>query len=217
MAITQSRMLALIKIADDFKDQLLFFNRIISSTITDLPRNPSHEELLAAIQTIQNINNGASINGNALEILAIEKAHFKQNATRNARLAAKARMKRGLDPDLSAPRSTAPASIARQVTSDYQEFFQKSTSAAIRSPAPRTQIYTGAATPYRKVQVLSDEQLAQYMDLELAENKMKINKFCESVKMPAPYPDPLDDSVPLSDDHKRHLGLPIDDDDASPV
>lgn len=216
MAITQSRMLALIKIADDFKDQLLFFNRIISSTISELPLKPTYDELLTSIRTIQNINNGTSINGSALEILATEKAHFKQNATRNARLAAKARIKRGLDPDLSAPRSTAPASIARQVPADYSAFFQKSTSGAIPASPPKNRIYTGAAAPYSKVQVLSDEQLAQYMDIELAENKMKINKFCESVKTPAPYPDPYDDSIPLLPEHKRHLGLPVDDDDASP-
>lgn len=216
MAITQTRMLALIKIADDFKDQLLFLNRTISSAIRDLPPAPTSEELLATIQMIQNINNGASLNGNALEILATEKAHFKQNATRNARLAAKARMKRGLEPDHFGPRNTAPASIARQVPADYSTFFQKSTAAAIPTPAPRTEIYSGAAMAYSKVRILSDEELAQYTDMELAGHKIEINKFYESVKSPAPYPDVYDDSIPLSADHKRHLGLPVEDDDDSP-
>lgn len=224
MAITQTRMLALIKIADDFKDQLLFFNRTISSAIRDLPPAPTFDELLATIQSVQNICNTMSINPNALEILATEKAHFKQNATRNSRMAMKARLKRsgGDDRSLEAipPRHTAPASIARHIPAGYETFFQKSTASAIHTtPQQQTEIYSGVAAPYSKigkVEILSDEQLNKLTDMKLAAHKQEINAFCASHKMPPAYPDPYDDSIPLANEHKRHLGLPVDDDDASP-
>jgi len=199
-------MLALIKIADAFKDQLLFQTRLISSTIRDLPPNPAPADLLAAIQTLQHLANATTLDPNALELLATEKAHFKLNATRNNRLAAKARIRRGQDADQLG--RTAPASIQRHVTAGYDEFFQKSTAGAI----PKTEIskppFTGAAAAYNTTRLLSDEELAKHTNIELAEQKIEINKFHTDMNMPEPYPDVYDDSIPLSDDHKRHLGIP---------
>lgn len=219
MAISQTRMLALIKIADDFKDQILSLNRLISSTIRELPPSPSPAELLATIQMIQNINNGISLSPQALEILATEKAHFKQNATRNSRMAMKARLKRaqGDDRSLDAipPRHTAPASISRHVPAGYDAFFQKSTAGAISTTPQQTQIFTGAAAPFSQIRIWSKEEMERYGDTELAGHKFQINKFYEENKMPSPYPDPYDNSIPLADEHKRHLGLPVEEDDSS--
>jgi len=221
MAITQTRMLALIKIADDFKDQLLFINRTISSTIREIPPAPTFDDLLSAIQALQNINNSITINPNAMEILATEKAHFKQNATRNSRMAMKARLRRATGDDkdscleLASPRNTAPASISRHVPAGYEAFFEKSTAGAINPAPQQTQHYTGAAAPFSKVEILSDEQLSDFTDIKLASQKVEINKFCESKKMPPYYADVYDDTVPLADDHKRYLGLPVESDDSS--
>lgn len=203
MAISQARMLALINIADDFKSQLLSTNRAALDILKELPINPSPEELLSSLQAIQYLHTHVTLNPNAIETLANERAHFKLNSQRNTRQMLRARQKRGQNLEQPTPKQTAPLAIAVKKRNE-ESFYDK------------PQKFTGAAAPYSKVQVLSDEQLAQYMDIELAENKIKINKFCESVKMPAPYPDPYDDSIPLLPEHKRHLGLPVDDDDASP-
>lgn len=211
MAISQTRMLALIKIADDFKSQLLFFNRTISSAIRDLPPSPTPADLLSTIQQIQNINNSLTLSPIALETLATEKAHFKQNAARNARMALKARLKRGQDLEHVAPRSTAPDAISLRAPKDFETFFDKSTKTALPRQAPTTQIYSGAAAPYSQIAPLPDDQLP---DLNLANHKIEINNFCKKRNAPEPYPDPYDDSIPLTLDHKIHLGLPIDEDDS---
>lgn len=212
MAITQTRMLALIKIADEFKDQLLFTNRTIASIFSDLPANPSPADLLSAIQSFQSIAQSITLNANALEILATEKAHFKLNATRNARHAARARQKRGSD---SRPANTAPDMLGRHVPDGYGQFFQKSTAGAIPVPQSQRARFTGATAVYNQVTPISDAELAKIHDEELANQKIKLNKLAEASNMPEPYPDWADSSVPLSDDHKRALGLPVAEDDDS--
>lgn len=204
-------MLALIKIADNFKDQLLFINRTIHSVFSEIPPNPSPVELLSAIQAFQTIAQEITINSNALEILATEKAHFKLNAARNARHAARARQKRGSE---TRNANTAPDMLGRHVPESYERFFQKSTVGAIPVPQTPRARFTGATAVYNKVSILSDEDLAKIHDEELSAQKIKLNKIHKEANMPEPYPDWGDNSVPLTDEHKRALGLPVDSDDA---
>lgn len=204
MAITQSRMLALIKIADDFKSQLLTTNRAVLDLIRSLPVQPTPDELLEAIQSIQHFHLQLSINPQALEILSTERAHFKLNQQRNTRQMIRARRKRGLDLDYAPPRNTAPQAITVK-ESNYDQFFDK----------PASKRFNGATAQYSEIKVLSDEELAQLTDMELAGHKQTINAFCASHNAPPAYPDPYDDNVPLAPEHKRHLNLPVDDEDDS--
>lgn len=211
MAITQTRMLALIKIAEDFKNNILTTNRLISSAIRDLPPSPTPADLLSTIQHIQNINNSLSFDPHALQTLADEKAHFKQNAARNTRMALKARLKRSDSTELHNPQTTAPLAIGAKIPHNFDHIFKTSTENAMPKPAPTTKIYPGAAAPYSQIVLLPDDQLP---DLNLANHKIEINNFCKKRNSPEPYPDPYDDSIPLTLDHKIHLNLPTDNDDS---
>jgi len=204
MAITQSRMLALIQIAEDFKSQLLSTNRTALDIIRDLPPNSSSAELLSTIQALQHLHLSLTISPQALEILSTERAHFKLNSQRNTRQMLRARRKRGQDLDHAPNRNTAPHTLTSQGKDNYSAFFDK---------APTSQIFTGAAAPYSKIKLLSEEELNSFTDMKLAQHKIDINNFYKSVNAAEPYADVYDDSIPLTSDHKRHLGLPVDDDE----
>lgn len=209
MAISQSRMLALIKIADDFKTQLLSTNRAVLDLIRALPIQPTPEELLTTIQAVQHLHLQLSLSPQALEILSTERAHFKLNSQRNTRQMLRARKKRGLDLDYAPPRNTAPQTLTTKGESSYSAFFDK----------PAQKLFTGAAAQYNTVKTLSDADLSAQLasigiDMKLVEHKIAMNNQHKEWNMAIPYPDPYDDSIPLSDDHKRHLGLPVDDDDS---
>ena len=69
--------------------------------------------------------------------------------------------------------------------------------------------------PNLETQILSDIQLAALgIDFALSNHKLQINRFYLEQGLPVPYPDHLDNSIPLTDDHKRHLNLPVETDDS---
>ena len=222
MAISQTRMLALLKISSDFKDLLLSTHRNISDTIRALPPRPTPDELLSAIQAIQSITNLITINPQALEILANENAHFKLNAQRNMRQMLRTRAKRnpttahshllpGEAPpaEYLTPGKTAPTSIGTKTPEGFSQYFDKSTVLAVpKDPTPATPTHYGAAARHNKP--LSDRQLAQHMNIELADQKHAINQAWTALGQPAPFPDLYNDDEPLALDHKIHLGLSID-------
>jgi|688.fasta_scaffold23911_26 hypothetical protein len=223
MAISQTRMLALLKISSDFKDLLLSTHRNISDAIRALPPQPTPDELLSTIQTIQAITNLITINPQALEILANENAHFKLNAQRNTRQMLRNRAKRHATPtpykllpgeappaEYLTPGKTAPAAIGTKTPEGFSQYFDKSTVLAVpKDPIPATPTHYGAAARYNKT--LSDRQLSQHMNIELADQKHAINQAWTALGQPAPFPDLYNDDEPLSLDHKIHLGLPTDD------
>ena len=105
-----------------------------------------------------------------------------------------------------------PASIAPKTPEGFSQFFHKSTTLAVPLPADCSQSAStnfGAAAKYNKN--LSDHQLAQHMNIALADQKHAINQAWESMGQPKPFPDLYNDDEPLSLDHKIHLGLPVDD------
>lgn len=110
MAITQTRMLTLLAISERLKNFLSLSQSQTSFIISSLSPDPSREELLSAIQSIQTLNASISIPSADIETLAIERAHFKANANRNERLARKARQRRGVPPN--SPSSTAPTTLS---------------------------------------------------------------------------------------------------------
>lgn len=192
MAITQSRMLSLLKIADSFKNQILAQNAQMSAAIRELPPSPTLDQTLECIQTIQAINSSLTLSPFALETLAAERAHFKANATKNLRQAERARQRRG-GTKLSADQTTAPASIGQKLPENLENFFLKNPklSAPLRS-APAE---------------LSIEEMAQKGWLsKLASDKFKCDAARASVKMAPLYPDITNDEEPLSLDDQISLG-----------
>lgn len=111
MAISQTRMIALLTIAETFKNELLTRQRAIADILSDIPLNAPRESLLRAAQLIQTYNSELSLPPAALDTLATERAHFKLHATRNERLARKARLRRGAT--LDATSTTSPPTIGQ--------------------------------------------------------------------------------------------------------
>lgn len=200
MAITQSRMLALISIAEDFKTQLISTNRTALDLINQLSSQPTREELLSTIHALQYLHTNITISPSALETLLTERAHFKLNSQRNTRQMLRARQKRGQDLERPTPKQTAPQSMTLK-KSNADTFYDK--------PA---QTYTGAAAQYNKVQVLTDAQLAATgYDEQLTNIKIEANREAAKFNMLAPYPDPYNNDEPLRPEDAHRHGLPIDD------
>ena len=200
MAITQSRMLALITIADDFKTQLISTNRTALDLIAQLPPQPSREDLLSTIHALQYLHTQITINPSALETLLTERAHFKLNSQRNTRQMLRARQKRGQDLERPTPKQTAPQSMTLK-KSNADSFYGK--------PA---QTYSGAAAQYNKVQPLSDAELAATgYDEQLTSIKIEANREAAKYNMKEPYPDPYNNDELLHPEDARRHGLEIDD------
>lgn len=70
-------------------------------------------------------------------------------------------------------------------------------------------------TTSKQMPLLSDIELARLgVDFGLTEQKLKMNEQHKEWGMPIPYPDVFDNSIPLSDEHKRHLKLPVESSDS---
>jgi hypothetical protein len=193
MAITQTRMIALIRIADNLKNQLLTLQSALSDTYTTLPPNPTTSDFLYALQTIQNIKNSISIPPADLETLADERAHFKLHASRNDRLAKRARQRRTGEP------STASLTAPDKITSRPGPF-ALSTAISPR-PAKNPQQLTGAARPYSTIRPLSADELSTHINMDLVAQKLAINAQHARYNMPEPYADPYNDAEPLLPEH----------------
>lgn len=178
MAIAQTRLIALIGIAEAFKAALLERQRGIEAIIAELPAGPSVGDALRALQLIQQLNNDLSFSPAHLETLLTEKAHFKLHAGRNARLAKKARQRRGSGPG-AGPSATAPQVIGAGQTTAYY--------------AQTPQAARGEAEP------------ASPAAPSLSALKLTINAHHKAFRMSAPYADPYDDSEPLRPGHARAL------------
>lgn len=126
MAITQTRMIALLTIAETFKNELLARQRGIADILSEIPPDAPREALLRAAQLIQTYNSELSLPPAALDTLATERAHFKLHAARNDRLARKARQRRGSPID--APSATAPERLLTKASSPFTRTFTPPTS-----------------------------------------------------------------------------------------
>lgn len=196
MAITQTRMLELIRIAEDLKRKLLETRANIEELTKDLPAVPTIAQAMDTIKSLQFLAHHISVAPRDLEILATEKAHFKLNATRNAREAKRQRLRRGQNPESAPqPKSTAPASIHVKLSDTKYEYI------------------TRELAPPKQQAPMTNDALIAGIDETLAAQKLEINKFYREMGQPEPYADFLDESVPLTNEHRRHLGLPVEDDE----
>jgi hypothetical protein len=194
MAITQSRMLEVIRVANTFKTKILDYSRTMDEIIKDLPPDASPDQLWRFVRSMQMVAKSLTLSFEDLEILALEQAHFKLNATRNAREAKRQRLRRGKDPETITPRSTAPDSI--QI-----KFSPKTTHLQREMEQTKNTNFSPKFAP------TTNNSLIAGINEDLANQKLAINKLYESKNMRAPYPDFLDDSEQLAPDHLRALGL----------
>lgn len=85
------------------------------------------------------------------------------------------------------------------------------TSSPLPAPTPTTAPPNTSPPNTSQPAILSDIELARLgVDFAMADQKMAINEYHSARNMVIPYPDPYDDSVPLTDEHKRYLGLPVE-------
>lgn len=194
MAISQNRMLELIRIADAFKTKLFETRANIETLAKEVPADATPKQLWDFIASIQLLAHTITVAPNDIETLSVEKAHFKLNATRNAREAKRQRLRRGLNTEVPISRSTAPDSIKVKLADTKFEYITRE-----------------LAQPKRHAPLTNDALLAG-IDEALANQKLEINKLYREKNMKEPYEDFLDDSVPLHPDHRRALGLPVEDD-----
>ena len=200
MAITQTRMLALIHAGETFRDQILSSNKFVRTLIQSLPPNASQSETLQVLQDIQQYFAMLSISPEALNTLATEKAHFRANARRNERHAAHARRKRGASDTFTPSRSTAPDTISPSVPENLSQYFNI-------KPDLQPQVV------HKPTGIVAQQQWTA-ADV-LIDQKIKINKLYRDTNQPEPYPDFADETVPLTPDHLRALGLPVPESDDS--
>ena len=195
MAITQTRMLALIHAGETFRDQILSSNKMVRTLIQSLPPNATQAQTLQVLQDIQQYFAMMSISPEALNTLATEKAHFRANARRNERHAAHARRKRGASDTFTPARSTAPTTISPSVPPDLHKYFNI-------KPELEPQVV------HKPTGIVAYQQ---WNDADvLIDHKIKINKIHADMNMKEPYNSDaiFDESVPLDPDHYQFLGLP---------
>ena len=200
MAITQTRMLALIHAGETFRDQILSSNKFVRTLIQSLPSDATQAQTLQTLQDIQQYFAMMSISPEALNTLATEKAHFRANARRNERHAAHARRKRGASDTFTSARSTAPDTISPSVPPDLHQYFNI-------KPDLQPQ------TVHKPTGIVAQQQWTA-ADI-LIDQKIKINKLYRDTNQPEPYPDFADETVPLTPDHLRALNLPVPESDDS--
>jgi hypothetical protein len=194
MPITQNRMLALIEVADAFKDKVLECEKVLSEIFRDLPPNPTLAECLKTLESIQLYRKHLTLSAPHLDTLAVERAHFTANATRNIRHANRAKRKRGAEPTQN--RSTAPDTI-RKAPKPFKTIFQK---------------WEGLEEPMFKPFGAVTTDLPKTNDT-LIRQKIKLNEMHKNLNMKEPYPDVHNDDEPLQPEHRRFLGLPVEDDE----
>lgn len=196
MPITQNRMLAIIQAADAFRAKVLEADQFLADILRELPTDPTLDECLKILQSIQLYRHHLNLPVKHLDNLAAERAHFAANATRNIRHANRAKRKRGAE--IAPTRSTAPDAIGKapQPFAHLVKQFPE-----LASPEPQR---FGVATPLP----LHNERLIR--------QKIKLNELYKSKKMKEPYPDVYNDDEPLEPDHLRALGLPIPEADDGP-
>jgi hypothetical protein len=194
MAITQTRMLALIHAGETFRDQILSSNKFVRTLIQSLPPNATQAQTLQTLQDIQQYFAMMSISPEALNTLATEKAHFRANARRNERHAAHARRKRGASDTFTSARSTAPDTISPSVPPDLHKYFNIKPDLEPQVVHKPTGIV--AMQQWNEADVLIDQ-------------KIKINKIHADMNMKEPYNSDaiFDESIPLDPDHYQFLGL----------
>jgi len=196
MAITQARMIRLIRTADLFKNQILSAQHFVASECKTIPPTATRDELLTAIQTIQLYFAQISFPPADLDNLAAERTHFANNATRNARQAGKVRERRGTS--LEAGSITAPTSMDKSKTKNWADLL---------NPAPAEHGRAG----------LLIANLAKTPETEktLSQHKLDYNAISKRFNMPVPYEDPYNDEEPLLPEHAGPTaGLTTGEDDS---
>lgn len=194
MAISQLRMLELLRIAEGIKVKLFDGKRVIEEAALELPRDATPAQLWHFVAVMQDYARSISIAQHDTETLAMEKAHFKLNAVRNAKEAQRQRLKRGRTLEDRISKSTAPESIQIKM----QEGKYAAITRELSSPPKTTDTIA---------------QIVATMDEELVRNKIKLNEMYRGLKLEEPFPDVYNGAELLTQRQKEELGLvkPADD------
>lgn len=234
MAITQSRVIAILSAARRFYNYSSAIKREAKAIVSQIRPDATREELIEALQAIQFLLDQQFASEDDIALLAAEERHFELSFKKNQRLAEYARRKRaglaGLSftghkagrtgPDIddeakAAIYAHAEHAIAISHTNPNQrselEGKRRSTAPDKLHSSRPIDFYT-TAKPDRFIAPLSDAQLGLS---PLAEAKFKANELKRKHHMKIDYEDPTDDSQPLTPDDARAFGFstPADDEE----
>lgn len=215
MAITQQRMISLIECANKLKSTVLHAQRFVQQTCATNPPNQ-------ALHLIQTYMAQLNMPLDMIDNLAHETAHFALHQRRNMRMAAQQRTKRGQSDQYNPARTTAPLTIKKQITHNFDQQTELGF-AGLRAAATATantalfdkvlpiddefEIVDGALTlKQTNIQQIPNTQQTTPTPIpaspsDLSIRKRAINAQHLAVNMPAPYTNPDNNDEPLLPDH----------------
>jgi len=217
MAISQDRMISLISLSRRAHSALSSLKSLILTTCSSLPPDASPDDFRNALQSIQFATSQQFIPETDIALLAAEEQHFRAAFRKNQRTAAYARRRRaGLPSSLSTINNTTEGEIAERAVSASLAPNQHSALNGKKSPTsphnillkkPLEQYTTQKPLRPAPAELSTSDMIAKGWLSRLAADKMAQNEKRRAVNMAPLYPDPTDDSIPLSLDDQIALGL----------
>lgn len=217
MAITQERMISLISSFRRTYDTANMLKREIRAIASSLTPDSSLDAYREALQSLQFLADQPFISESDLSLLVAEEQHFRNSFKKNQRTAAYARRRRaGLPSSLSAINNSTEGDIAERAVSASLPPNQRSALDGKKSPTsphnlllkkPLDQYTTQKPLRSAPAELSTSDMIAKGWLSRLAADKMAMDEKRLAVNMSPLYPDPTDDSIPLTLDDQIALGL----------
>lgn len=217
MAITQERMISLISSFRRTYDTANMLRREIRAIASSLTPDSSLDAYREALQSLQFLADQPFISESDLSLLVAEEQHFRNSFKKNQRTAAYARRRRaGLPSSLSAINNSTEGDIAERAVSVSLPPNQRSALDGKKSPTsphnlllkkPLDQYTTQKPLRSAPAELSTSDMIAKGWLSRLAADKMAMDEKRLAVNMSPLYPDPTDDSIPLTLDDQIALGL----------
>lgn len=217
MAISQERMISLISLSRRAHTALSSLKSTISQLCSSIPPDAPLEQYREALQALQFATSQQFLSESDIALLAAEEQHFRAAFRKNQRTAAYARRRRaGLPSSLSTINNNTEGDIAERAVSASAPPNQRSALDGKKSPTSPHNIllkkpldqYTTQKPLRSAPPVLStSEMIEKGWMTRLEADKRAMDEKRKAVNMPGLYPDPSDDSIPLSLDDQIALGL----------
>ncbi len=218
MALTQDRVIAILSAARRFYNDLQALRGTIRSTIAEIPPDPTTEQCLEAIRSLQFADELATSREADAMLLAAEERHYEISYRKNKRTAEYARRRRaGHAGSLAVPKTTYSISdLDKQIHHEAAEKAMSASFAPVHHTAPvkivkakpLDQITTQRPAPPPREIVWTAED-------DIIDAKKRSNAKHREFNMKEPYADIFDMSVPLSPEDCREYGFPVPESDNS--
>ena len=225
MAISQERMISLISLSRRAHSALSSLKSQILTLCSSIPPDATPADYREALQSLQFAVHQQFLSETDIALLAAEEQHFRAAFRKNQRTAAYARRRRaGLPSSLSTINNSTEGDIAERAVSASLPPNQRSALDGKKSPTsphnillkkPLDQYTTQKPLRSAPAELSTSDMIAKGWLSRLGADKMAMDAKRKAVNMAPLYPDPTDDSTPLTLDDQIALGLidPADIDD----